>query len=263
MTRRLEGKRVIVTGAASGIGRASALLFAREGARVVVADWAEEGLEQTHQALRAEGAEAIRVRADTGREEDVRGLITTAEKEFGGLDGFFANAGITGKARSIEDTSVEQFQEVLRINLLGPFMAIKFGAPLIAKQGKGAIVCTASVAGIGAHAGPVSYSASKAAVINLVKTAAHDLRGSNVRVNAICPGLIETGMTIPIFDLARSRGNEGKLGQFTPLQRAGQPDEIAQAALFLVSEASSYITGHALVVDGGLTASVPYVPPKK
>jgi NAD(P)-dependent dehydrogenase (short-subunit alcohol dehydrogenase family) len=142
-------------------------------------------------------------------------------------------------------------------------MAIKFGAPVIAKEGKGAIVCTASVAGLAAHAGPISYSASKAGVVNLVKTAAHDLRGTKVRVNAICPGLIETGMTAPMFDMARQRGSEGKIGQFTPLERGGQPEEIAQAALFLVSDESSYVNGHALVVDGGLTASLPYVPPKK
>jgi NAD(P)-dependent dehydrogenase (short-subunit alcohol dehydrogenase family) len=152
---------------------------------------------------------------------------------------------------------------VLRVNLLGPFMAIKFGAPLIAQQGKGSIVCTASVAGIGAGAGPISYSASKAGVINLVKTAAQDLRGSNVRVNAICPGLIETNMTRMIFDHAKARGTEHKLGQYTPLERAGQPAEIAAAAVFLASDESSYVNGHALVVDGGLTSSVPFQPPRK
>lgn len=263
MARRVEGKRVIITGAASGIGRASARLFASQGARLVIADWAEDGLQQTYEAIRREGGEAVRVRADAGREEDVRALIARAEQELGGLDALFANAGITGQSRGFQDTSVEQFQEVLRVNLLGPFMAIKYGAPVIAKQGKGAIVCTASVAGLGAHAGPISYSASKAGVISLVKTAAHDLRGSGVRVNAICPGLIETGMTLPLFDAARQRNSEHKIGQFTPLERAGQPEEIANAALFLASDESSYVNGHALVVDGGLTASLPYVPPRK
>jgi NAD(P)-dependent dehydrogenase (short-subunit alcohol dehydrogenase family) len=263
VTRRLEGKRIIITGAASGIGRASARLFSRSGARLIIADWAEEGLEQTYESIRSEGGQVARLRADAGREEDVRSLIELAERELGGLDGIFANAGVSSKTRGLNDTSVEQFQEILRINLLGPFLAIKLGAPLIAKQGKGGIVCTASVAGIGAHAGPMSYSASKAGVISLVKTAAHDLRGSNVRVNAICPGLIETGMTAPVFDYAKQRGSQDKLGQFTPLERAGQPDEIAHAAQFLLSDDASYVNGHALVVDGGLTASVPYVPPKK
>jgi NAD(P)-dependent dehydrogenase (short-subunit alcohol dehydrogenase family) len=133
----------------------------------------------------------------------------------------------------------------------------------MAKQGKGSIICTASVAGLGANAGPVAYGASKAGVINLVRSSAHELRGTNVRVNAICPGLIETGMTVPIFDYARQRGSEHKLGQYTPLERAGQPEEIAHAALFLASDDASYVQGHALVVDGGLTASVPYQPPRK
>lgn len=263
MTLRLAGKSAIITGAGSGIGRASARLFASQGARLLIADVAEEGLLQTYEEVRAQGGDAVQVCADAGREEDVRGLIERAVKEFGGLDVLFANAGITGRSRGLEDTSVEQFQDVLRVNLLGPFMAIKFGAPVIARQGKGSIICTASVAGLGAHAGPISYSASKAGVISLVRTAAHDLRGRNVRVNAICPGLIETGMTSSMFDMARQRGSERKLGQFTPLERAGQPDEIAQAALFLASDDSSYVNGHALVVDGGLTASVPYLPPKK
>jgi NAD(P)-dependent dehydrogenase (short-subunit alcohol dehydrogenase family) len=263
VTGRLEGKRVVVTGAASGIGRASAELFAREGAQLLISDWAEEGLEQTYQTIRAAGAPVLRMRADAGREEDVRALIDEAVGELGGLDAIYANAGVSGSARGLEDTSVEQFQEVLRINLLGPFLAIKYGSVVMAKQGKGSIVCTASVAGIGANAGPIAYSASKAGVISLVKTSAHDLRGTGVRVNAICPGLIETGMTQPMFSYAKQRGSEHKIGQFTPLERAGQPSEIAQAALFLASDESSYVHGQAIVVDGGLTASVPYAPPRK
>jgi NAD(P)-dependent dehydrogenase (short-subunit alcohol dehydrogenase family) len=261
---RLEGKRVIITGAASGIGRASAQLFAREGARVLIADWAEEGLEQTAEMIRAEGGNALRNKADAGNEGDVRALIDRALGELGGLDVFFANAGISGGSRGVADTSVEQLQEMLRVNLVGPFLAIKYGSAAMIKQGKGgSIICTASVAGIGANAGPVSYSASKAGVMSLVKTTAHELRGTGVRVNAICPGLIETGMTKPVFNYAKERGSEYKLGQFTPLERAGQPEEIAHAALFLASDDASYVHGHALVVDGGLTASVPYQPPRK
>ena len=260
---RLKGKRVLVTGAASGIGRASALLFASEGASLLISDWAEEGLAETYAAARETGARVFKARADAGREADVLALFEQAERELGGLDGVFANAGITGTARGVRDTSVEQFQEVLRVNLLGPFLAVKHGSAAFAKQGKGSIVCTASVAGIGANAGPLAYSASKAAVINLVRSSAHDLRGTGVRVNAICPGLIETGMTKPLFDYAREKKVEHKVGQFTPLQRGGQPAEIAQAAVFLLSDESSYVNGHALVVDGGLTASVPFIPPQK
>ena len=264
MAGRLEGKRVVVTGAGSGIGRASAHLFAREGARVLVSDLAEEGLAQTVQQIRADGYEVLSARIDAGSDEDVQGLIARAVADLGGHDALYANAGITGKARTLQETSVEIFQEVLRVNLLGPFLAIKHGSAAMAKQGNGgAIVCTASVAGIAAHAGPITYSASKAGVINLVKTAAHDLRGTKIRVNAICPGLIETGMTQVLFDAARQRGTEHKIGQFTPLERGGHADEIANAALFLLSDDASYVNGQALVVDGGLSASLPYVPPRK
>ncbi|MDB4987688.1 MAG: oxidoreductase [Myxococcaceae bacterium] len=257
----------MVTGAASGIGRASAQLFASEGASLLISDWAEAGLAETLESIvdadDGLSGHVLAVRADAGSEADLLMLLERANAELGGLDGLFANAGITGSGTSLRDTSVEQFQEVLRVNLLGPFLAIKHGSALLAKQGKGSIVCTASVAGLHANAGPVAYSASKAGVINLVKTAAHDLRGSGVRVNAICPGLIETGMTQPWFDYARARGSEQKLGQFAALARAGQPLEIAHAALFLLGDESSYVHGHALVVDGGLTASVPYLPPRK
>jgi NAD(P)-dependent dehydrogenase (short-subunit alcohol dehydrogenase family) len=263
MAKRLEGKRAIITGAAGGIGRAAARLFAAEGAHILIADFQQEGLEQTLALLKQDGLSALGAVADVGNEDAVRSLVERAQKELGGLDVFFANAGITGRTRGVSDTSVEQFQEVLRINLVGPFLAIKYAAPVMAKQGKGAIVCTASVAGLRAGAGPVAYSASKAGVINLVCTSAQELRGTNVRVNAICPGLIETNMTKPMFDYAKERGSEAKLGQFTPLERAGQPAEIAAAAVFLASDESSYVNGHALVVDGGLTSSVPFQPPRK
>lgn len=263
MAGRLAGKRAIITGAAGGIGRAAARLFAEEGARIVIADFRKEGLDETLALLRADGLEAIGSTVDVGDESALRGLVELAARELGGLDAFFANAGITGSTRGVADTSVAQFQEILRVNLIGPFLAIKYGAPLIAKQGQGSIVCTASVAGLRAGAGPVGYSASKAGVINLVCSAAQELRGSNVRVNAICPGLIETNMTKPIFDFAKERGTERRLGQFTPLERPGQPREIAQAAVFLASDESSYVNGQALVVDGGLTSSVPFQPPRK
>jgi NAD(P)-dependent dehydrogenase (short-subunit alcohol dehydrogenase family) len=259
---RLQGKRAIVTGAASGIGRASARLFAREGAQVLIADWAEEGLEETRKAIAAEGGKVAARRIDAGSEPDVVALIDQALREMGGLDVVFANAGISGMSWFFQDTTVEMFQETLRVNLLGPFLAIKHSAPHMIKQGKGSIVCTASVAGIRSGAGPVAYSASKAGVINLVQVAANQLRGSGVRVNAICPGLIETGMTKPIFDRARDRGTEDKIGQLNPLLRAGQPEEIAAAALFLASDEASYVNGQALPVDGGITSTLPVILPK-
>ncbi|MEA3042414.1 MAG: hypothetical protein QOH47_252 [Sphingomonadales bacterium] len=243
MTGRLENKIAIVTGAASGIGKASAELFAREGARVIAADLA---------------ASADVIGADAGREEDVQGLIETAVREHGGLDIFFANAGISGGLASIFEQSPEDWQEILRVNLIGPFLAIKHGAPVMKERGGGSIICTASVAGIRAGAGGPAYSASKAGVISLVEVAATQLCGANIRVNAICPGLIETGMTQAIYDMARAAGKEEMIGHLNPMKRGGAPIEIANAALFLASDESSYVNGHALVVDGGLSASHPH-----
>jgi NAD(P)-dependent dehydrogenase (short-subunit alcohol dehydrogenase family) len=263
MGTRLQGKRAIVTGAASGIGRASALLFAAEGAQVLIADVAEPGLEETRAAIASAGGKVSARRADAGLEPDVKALVEQALQEFGGLDVFFANAGISRLGWSFEDTKVEDFQETLRINLLGPFLAIKYASPILIKQGKGSIICTASVAGLRSGAGPVAYSASKAGVINMVQFAANVFRDSGVRVNAICPGLIETGMTKPWFDIARAKGTENRIGQLNPLGRAGQPSEIATAALFLASDDASYVNGQALAVDGGLSSTLPFVPPRK
>jgi NAD(P)-dependent dehydrogenase (short-subunit alcohol dehydrogenase family) len=262
MGTRLEGKRAIVTGAGSGIGRASARRFAQEGATVFIADWSEEGLEQTRKLIEADGGKVFAARADAGKESDVVALVEEALSKLGGLDVVYANAGISGGSHLISETSVEQFSEILRVNLIGPFLAIKYTSPHLIKQGKGSIICTASVAGLRFGAGPVAYSASKAGVINLVQIAANQLRGTGVRVNAICPGLIETGMTKPIFDYARSTNKTHKVGQLNPLLRAGQPEEIAGAALFLASDDASYVNGQFLAVDGGLTSSMPIVQPK-
>jgi NAD(P)-dependent dehydrogenase (short-subunit alcohol dehydrogenase family) len=240
---RLAGKVAIVTGAASGIGKASAALFEEQGARVVAAD-----------LVACAGVLA----ADAGREEDVRGLVATALRDFGRLDIFFANAGVSGGLASIFEQTPEDWQEILRVNLIGPFLAIKHAAPAMKEGGGGSIICTASVAGLRAGAGGPAYSASKAGVIRLVQVAATQLAGSNIRVNAICPGLIETGMTKPLFDNARAAGKEDQIGHLNPMKRGGAPGEIAEAALFLASDDSSYVNGHALVVDGGLSASHPF-----
>ncbi|MFP5407147.1 MAG: SDR family NAD(P)-dependent oxidoreductase, partial [Gammaproteobacteria bacterium] len=143
-------------------------------------------------------------------------------------------------------------------NLIGPFLAIKHGGRHMVAQGHGAIVCTASVAALRANAGGSPYSASKAGVVSLVQTAANSMWGTGVRINAVCPGLIETGMTKPIFEYARSRGNADKLGQLNPLQRYGLPHEIAAMAAFLASDEASYVNGQAIAVDGGLSSSLPF-----
>ena len=243
MTGRLTGKIAIVTGAASGIGKASAALFRAEGATVIAAD--------------VTAAEGI-IAADAGSEADVTGLIEVATKEHGGLDIFFANAGISGGLASLFEQTPDDWQEILRVNLIGPFLAIKHAAPALKDRGGGSIICTASVAGIRAGAGGPAYSASKAGVISLIEVAATQLCGANIRVNAICPGLIETGMTQMIYEGARASGREQMLGNLNPMKRGGEPDEIAQAALFLASDESSYVNGHALVVDGGLSCSHPF-----
>ena len=254
--KRLEGRAALVTGAASGIGRASAKLFAQEGAWVVVMDRAPE-VEETAKAIRASGGTAVALKGDAGAEEDVANAVDTAVREFGGLDATYANAGVSGGYTPFLEMTGEEWMGILRVNLVGVYLAIKHSARVMVPKGKGSIVCTASVAGLRAGAGPVPYSASKAGVISLVQTSANFLYGTGVRVNAICPGLIETGMTKPIFDRARERGTDGKIGQLNPLKRYGVPEEIAHAALFLASDDASYVNGQAIAVDGGLSSSLP------
>lgn len=253
---RFTGKSIIVTGAGSGIGRAAARLFAAEGGQVVAADLTE-GADETADLIVRDGGVARALRIDAGSEADVIRAVDLAVATFGGLDVMFANAGISGGLANIFDTSVELITEVLRVNLIGPFLAVKHAAPRIAERGGGAIVLTASVAGIRSGAGSPAYSASKAGVINLAQVSAQQLAGSNVRVNAICPGLTETGMTKPTFDYAREAGKMDRVGRLNPLRRGAQPEELARVAAFLASDDASYVNGQAIAVDGGLSSSHP------
>jgi NAD(P)-dependent dehydrogenase (short-subunit alcohol dehydrogenase family) len=250
----LTGKVAIITGAGSGIGRASAIRFAAEGAKLVLGDLAAS----VHATASMIGDAATAIQMDAGEEADVAAMVNKALQLHGALDIAFANAGVSGGMEGIFDNTVENFTSVLRVNLIGPWLMVKHAGKAMADAGKGgSIILTASVAGIRSGAGGPPYSASKAGVINLAKVTAQQLSETNVRCNAICPGLTETGMTKPTFDYAREKDVMHKVGRLNPLRRGAQPEELANVALFLASDQSSYVNGQAIAVDGGLSSSHP------
>ncbi|KAL2175375.1 uncharacterized protein P884DRAFT_228534 [Thermothelomyces heterothallicus CBS 202.75] len=267
---RVAGKVVIVTGANSvlGIGRASAHQFAEHGARAVyLCDYDDSNLEAHKREINSlwPKVDVHTRKFDAADETAVKEVVDDALARYGRLDVFFANAGIVGPHAVFTDIDADDFMNVLRVNSLSVFLAAKHAAPAMQKTSpdkpkpSGSIIATASVAGLRSNAGSTPYSASKAAVVSMAQTVAYQLAGTGVRVNALCPGLIETGMTAVVFDAARARGTEGKIGQLNPLKRAGHADEIARVALFLGSDESSYVNGQAWAVDGGLSAGHPYV----
>ncbi len=260
--KRLEGKSAVVTGAASGIGRATSLLFAEHGASVIVVDRSPD-VQATADAIVKAGGRAIALVKDVSNEADAESYIQAAVREYGGLHIVYANAGVSGGLRPYDDLTAQDWMNILSINLIGAFLAIKYAARVMVPAGGGSIICTASVAGLRSGAGGPPYSASKAGVISLVQTSANQFAGTGIRINAICPGLIETGMTKPVFERARAHGSEHKIGQLNPMRRYGEASEIASAALFLASDDASYVNGQALPVDGGLSSSLPIVPPKR
>jgi NAD(P)-dependent dehydrogenase (short-subunit alcohol dehydrogenase family) len=253
---RLKGKVAIITGAACGIGRATADLFAREGAKLVLADINEQGLEEIVSLIEKKGGTAISSKTDVADEDEIRVLISLAIDTFSHVDILCNNAGTVGDLAPPEKQDAQVWRNVLDVNLMGVVYATKHIVRHMKERNGGAIVNTSSVAGIRSGAGGNAYSASKAALINYTKTTACDLGEYNIRVNAVCPGLIETGMTKPVFDYARETGKESKLGARCELKRYGNPEEVAATILFFASDEASYITGQALPVDGGNTASL-------
>ncbi|MDO8703809.1 MAG: SDR family NAD(P)-dependent oxidoreductase [Sulfuricaulis sp.] len=256
--KRLTGKRAIITGAGSGIGRASALRFAEDGAQVLVVGRTAAKVDETAAMVRAAGGIAIAMALDAAVESNVEAMVARCISELGGLEVFFANAATWVGNVSMFDQTVEQWQEVLRVNLIGSFLAAKHAGRHMRAQGAGSIIFTSSVASLRANAGDAAYSASKAGVNNLAQLAANELYGSGVRVNAILPGLIETEGTQVLFDAARARGVESKIGRVNPLKRAGRPEEIAAMAAFLASDDASYVNGQAFAVDGGVSSTHPF-----
>ncbi len=253
---RLAGKVAIITGAADGIGRATALLFAAEGAKLVLADINEAGLKETFDMVVNAGGEATAKKTNVAVENEIKALIDLALKTYSQIDILCNNAGTGGDLAKLESENEEIWKRVFEVNVLGAVFATKHVAGHMMARKSGAIVNTSSVAGIRGGAGGNAYSASKAALINFTMTSACDLGGFNVRVNAVCPGLIETGMTKRVFEYARASGKIEKMGYRCELRRYGRPEEVASAILFLASDEASYITGQALPVDGGNTASL-------
>ncbi|HKV55560.1 MAG TPA: SDR family oxidoreductase [Candidatus Binataceae bacterium] len=252
MAGMLQGKSALVTGAGSGIGRAAALTIAREGAKVLVADLVEDAGNQTVAAIKAAGGEAIFTRCDIAKANQAEALVAAAVKAFGRLDCAFNNAGVAGKIARTADDTEENFDFIMSVNLRGVWLCMKYEILQMLKQGGGAIVNTASAAGlVGSHGMP-AYTASKHGVVGLTKTAALEYARANIRVNAVCPGVIDTAMVAGI--VSNHPRLKDILVNAEPVARMGNPGEIGEAVTWLLSDFASFVTGCSLPVDGGMTA---------
>src|SRR3954466_5955693 len=246
------GKVAFVTGAASGIGRAAALAFAREGASVVAADVSERGNQETARLIEEQGGKALAVRCDVTRAEDVKAALDRTIEAFGRLDFAFNNAGVEQPVTAAADLTEAEWDRIASVNVRGVFLCMKYQIPLMLKQGGGAIVNTSSGAGVKGFAGQAAYCAAKHGVVGLTKAAALDYAKANIRVNAVCPGIIET----PMMDRFSGGTPEGRARVIAqePVGRMGRPEEIAAAVVWLCSDAAAFVVGHAMVIDGGQTA---------
>jgi NAD(P)-dependent dehydrogenase (short-subunit alcohol dehydrogenase family) len=245
------GKVAFVTGAANGIGRAAALAFAHEGASVVAADVSEQGNQDTARMIEEAGGRALAVRCDVSRDGDVKAALDRVVETFGRLDFAFNNAGVEQPITATADLAEEEWDRIVGINLRGVFLCMRHEIPLMLKQGGGVIVNTSSGAGVKGFAGQGAYCAAKHGVVGLTRAAALDYAKANIRVNAVCPGIIETPM-MDRFSGGTPEGRERVIAQ-EPVGRMGKPEEIASAVLWLCSDAAAFMVGHAMVMDGGQT----------
>lgn len=255
---KLDGKVALITGSATGIGRATALLFASEGAKIVIADYAVADGKVTEGMIKEMGKEALFLETDVRKPADVQRTVDASVAKFGRIDVMFANAGIMGRWLFGGDALVDEFNDIIDTNLKGVFYCARYILPVMVAQGGGVIVNTASTAGILGLPGQSSYGASKAGVIMITKTMALEYADKNIRINCICPGGITTRMSDP-----DPHGTAPVFRQPQPMRRFGKPEEVARLVLWLSSEDASYINGAAISIDGGWTSGFAKVPPKK